>query len=145
MFHIPKRGTPSNPITVTDGYNDRLQPVLLSATTPSATIMSLCYDFHLHVVVSVAPCSFSASSAGDNGNVFQIVNNRDGAWSNLTNRGQVSGRTNYEALNCPAYRSSSPHAVSRFLRFAGQSSEIGVQILRSIGVPNVNACGCLGD
>lgn len=39
--------------------------------------MSLCYDFHLHNAVSIAPCSFSASSTGDNGNVYRVVNNRD--------------------------------------------------------------------
>ncbi len=50
-------------ITTTDAYNKRLQPVTLSAAAPSQTVLSLSYDFHLGV--------------GDNGNVFQIVNNRD--------------------------------------------------------------------
>lgn len=67
----------SNPITVTNAYNERLQPVLLSASTSAATILSLCYDFHLGVVVNIPPCNFTASSLGDNGNVFQVVNNRD--------------------------------------------------------------------
>src|SRR5947209_16003454 len=80
----------SSPITITNGYNDRLQPVLLSASTTSASIMSLCYDFRLHVSVSVGPCSFSASLAGDNGNVNQVVNNRD------SNRTQ---NFTYDALN----------------------------------------------
>jgi hypothetical protein len=53
------------PITTTDAYNNRLQPVMLSAATSAATVLSLSYDFHL--------------GAGDNGNVFQIVNNRDTA------------------------------------------------------------------
>jgi len=44
----------------------------------SATIMSLCYDFHSGLALSASPCSFSASWQGNNGNVFQIVNNRDG-------------------------------------------------------------------
>ncbi len=39
------------------------QPVTLSAAAPSATVLSLGYDFHL--------------GNGDNGDVFQIVNNRD--------------------------------------------------------------------
>ena len=51
-------------ITVQNSYNKRLQPITLSATSPSATVFSLSYDFHL--------------GAGNNGNVYQIVNNRDG-------------------------------------------------------------------
>ena len=53
----------ASPITTTNAYNNRLQPVTLSAAAPAATILSLSYNFHL--------------GAGDNGNVFQIVNNRD--------------------------------------------------------------------
>ncbi len=107
-------------ITVNDSYNNRLQPTILSAATSAATIMSLSYDFH-------------ASTQADNGNVFQIVNNRDNnrtqnftydalnriqqanssgpnwgevftidAWGNLTNKGPVSGKTNYEGLSVSA-------------------------------------------
>jgi len=54
-----------------------MQPLLISASA-SASIISLCYDFHLSVAVTSGPCSFSAYSSGDNGNVFQIANNRDG-------------------------------------------------------------------
>jgi len=123
----------AKPITVSNSYNNRLQPVVLSASTTAATIMSLSYDFH------------SAAHA-DNGNVFQIVNNRDGnrtrnftydtlnriqtaytngsnwgesfgsqvapggvpttsgidAWGNLWQRSAITGKTNYESLNCPA-------------------------------------------
>jgi RHS repeat-associated protein len=50
-------------VTITNTYNKRLQPITLSAASPTATVMSLSYDFHLNT--------------GDNGNVFQIVNNRD--------------------------------------------------------------------
>ncbi|HWW15450.1 MAG TPA: RHS repeat-associated core domain-containing protein [Candidatus Dormibacteraeota bacterium] len=52
-----------NGFTVSNTYNNRLQPTLLSATSPSATVFSDSFDFHL--------------GAGDNGNVFKIVNNRD--------------------------------------------------------------------
>jgi RHS repeat-associated protein len=66
------------PITVTNAFNNRLQPILLSATSPSGTVFSECFDFHLGVAVTgPAPCVFSASAAGDNGNVYQIWNNRD--------------------------------------------------------------------
>jgi RHS repeat-associated protein len=64
------------PITITNAYNNRLQPVLISATAASS-IMSLCYDFHSKTTISSSPCTFPASTTGDNGNVFQIVNNRD--------------------------------------------------------------------
>jgi RHS repeat-associated protein len=50
--------------TTTNSYNARQQPLLLSAAAPSGTLLSLSYDFH-------------ASTHADNGNVFQIVNNRD--------------------------------------------------------------------
>ena len=54
----------AQPITVNNSYNSRLQPSVLSTSTTAATIQSLSFDFH-------------SSSHADNGNVFQIVNNRD--------------------------------------------------------------------
>lgn len=77
-------------ITTSNAYNDRLQPILLSATSPTGTVFSLCFDYHLKVAVSTAPCSFSASSLGDNGNVYQVVNNL-----NTTRTRQYT----YDALN----------------------------------------------
>jgi RHS repeat-associated protein len=65
------------PTLVTNVYNNRLQPLLLSAVAGSTTVMSLCYDFHSGVALSSAPCSFPGYTSGNNGNVFQIVNNRD--------------------------------------------------------------------
>jgi YD repeat-containing protein len=63
---------------VANAYNNRLQPILLSATSPTSTVFSECFDFHLKVAITgPAPCSFLASTIGDNGNVYQIVNNRD--------------------------------------------------------------------
>jgi hypothetical protein len=65
--------------TTSNAYNDRLQPILLSATSPTATVFSECFDFHLGVQITApAPCSFSAYTSGDNGNVYTIANNRDG-------------------------------------------------------------------
>jgi RHS repeat-associated protein len=63
-------------ISTTDAYNKRLQPVTLSAAAPSQTVLSLSYDFHLGTT--------------DNGNVYQLVNNRD------NNRTQ---NFTYDALN----------------------------------------------
>src|SRR5262249_10230968 len=65
-------------ITTGNTYNSRLQPVLISAASPTTTILSLCYDFHLGTVTNAPPCSFPSYTTGNNGNVYQIVNNRDG-------------------------------------------------------------------
>src|SRR5262249_54784260 len=50
----------SVPITTANTYNNRLQPTTQLMTIPTATILNLPYDFHL--------------GAGDNGNVYRIVN-----------------------------------------------------------------------
>src|SRR5437016_10016170 len=78
------------PITITNSYNNRLQLARLSASSPSTTILSLCYDFHLGVAVSSGSCSFPAYTIGNNGNLFQLVNIRD------NNRTQ---NFTYDALN----------------------------------------------
>jgi len=114
-------------ITESNIYNNRLQPILRSATSSAGTAISLCYDFHLGVALT-SPCSFPAG-AGDNGNVFQIFNNRDttrtqnftydalnritsgyttsslwgtsyviDAWGNLTNINPMTGKTNSQNL-----------------------------------------------
>ena len=64
------------PITVTNSYNERLQPATLSAATAANTLFSRTYDFH--------------RANGDNGNVFQVINNLD----NLRNQSFT-----YDALN----------------------------------------------
>src|SRR5262249_28876726 len=50
-------------ITNSFSYNKRLQPVFMSASTPTQSVFSIGYDFHLN--------------NGNNGNVFAILNNRD--------------------------------------------------------------------
>jgi RHS repeat-associated protein len=52
-----------NTITNSFTYNPRLQPVNMSAVSPTATVFSLSYNFNL--------------GAGDNGNVLEITNNKD--------------------------------------------------------------------
>lgn len=111
----------SAPITTTNAYNERLQPVTLSAATAANTLISRSYDFH--------------RGNGDNGNVYQIVNNVDNSrnqsftydalnriataqsqaisgsecwgesfsidnWSNLTNK--TVTKCSAETLNAPA-------------------------------------------
>jgi RHS repeat-associated protein len=51
-------------ITVSNSYNARMQPLSLGATGSAGSILSLVYDFH--------------AGNGDNGNVFQVTNGRDG-------------------------------------------------------------------
>jgi RHS repeat-associated protein len=67
------------PFTVANAYNARLQPILLSAgIIGQNAVFSECFNFNLSVqITGPAPCSFSASTTGDNGNVYEIVNNRD--------------------------------------------------------------------
>ncbi|HWZ41886.1 MAG TPA: RHS repeat-associated core domain-containing protein [Candidatus Saccharimonadales bacterium] len=63
-------------ITNSFSYNSRLQPVIMSAASPSQTVLSLGYDFHL--------------GNGNNGNVYGIANYKD------TTRNQAF---TYDALN----------------------------------------------
>jgi RHS repeat-associated protein len=65
-----------NVITNSFSYNKRLQPVFMSASSPSQTVFSIGYDFHL--------------GNGDNDNVYALTNNRDHT------RDQVFA---YDALN----------------------------------------------
>lgn len=65
--------------TVNNAYNNRLQPILLSATNSatSSTVFGECFNFNSKAgVAGPSPCSFPAGS-GDNGNIYQIANNRD--------------------------------------------------------------------
>jgi RHS repeat-associated protein len=71
----------STGIVTSNVYNDRLQPILLSASVSSTAAFSLCYDFHLHIAISQSSsnpwCQFNAYPTGDNGNVFQVLDNVD--------------------------------------------------------------------
>ncbi len=66
-------------IVTANSYNDRLQPIVLSALVGSNAIFSLCYDFHLGVAVTA--CNLGAYPSGNNGNVRQVLNNVDGTRS----------------------------------------------------------------
>jgi RHS repeat-associated protein len=54
-------------ITSAFTYNKRLQPVTMSATTPSQTVFSIGYDFHIG----------NGTSGVDDGNVYGITNYKD--------------------------------------------------------------------
>jgi YD repeat-containing protein len=54
-------------ITSAVSYNKRLQPVNMSAASPSQTLYSIGYDFHVG----------NGTTGADNGNVFGICNYRD--------------------------------------------------------------------
>jgi RHS repeat-associated protein len=64
-------------------YNGRLQPVFIQASSPSATIFNIGYDFHL--------------ANGNNGNVYQLTNNKDNSRSKIFTYDQLnrvtSGKT----------------------------------------------------
>ncbi len=94
-------------ITTTNVYSTRLQPILLSAgVTGQNPVFSECFDFHLGMSLNISPCSFSASTTGDNGNIYQIVNNRDNTRSQSFT---------YDVLNRIATGQSSGYAVGRDL------------------------------
>lgn len=73
---------PPTGIVQSNNYNSRLQPIVLTATSPnnSSPVLSLSYDFHL--------------GNHDNGNVYGITNGRDNA-----NRPSGSPTFTYDALN----------------------------------------------
>lgn len=63
-------------------YNSRLQPLFLSAgVVNQSPFLSLCHDFHLGQSINNQPCSFASYSSGDNGDVFQVINNLDASRS----------------------------------------------------------------
>jgi RHS repeat-associated protein len=78
-------------ITTNNSYNSRLQPVVLTTGTTSANFLSLTYDFHL--------------GTGDNGNVFQVINNLDSTRSaafqyDALNRIQQANTITTTGANC---------------------------------------------
>lgn len=93
-------------IVTSNSYNDRLQPVLLSAgVAGQSPVFSLCYDFHLGVGVNSGPCSFNAYETGDNGNVFRVLNNVDSTRSatyayDTLNRIAQANTINTTSQNC---------------------------------------------
>jgi RHS repeat-associated protein len=93
-------------IVTSNIYNDRLQPILLKAgLTGQNAFFSLCYDFHLHVAINNSPCSFSAYTSGNNGNVFQVVNKVDPTRSAVyaydpLNRVSQANTANTTSTNC---------------------------------------------
>jgi RHS repeat-associated protein len=72
-----------NGLLTSDAYNDRLQPILLSAGISGGNLLfQLCYDFHLGLAINTNPCpSVSGYSTGDNGNLWTVTNVLDGTRS----------------------------------------------------------------
>ncbi len=72
-------------IVTANNYNDRLQPIWLSAAVSGSNpFFSLCYDFHLRVAItqnSPNPCQFNSYATGDNGNVYQVLDYYDSSRS----------------------------------------------------------------
>jgi hypothetical protein len=67
---------------IVNAFNARLQAILFSAASPSGSVFSECFDFHLGAAINTSPCPVLGKyTTGDNGNVYKIVNNRDNARS----------------------------------------------------------------
>lgn len=71
----------------------------------SGSVFSLCYDFHLGQAIKSGPCSLSAYSTGNNGNVFQVLNNTDSTRSAVfaydsLNRITQANTVNTTSANC---------------------------------------------
>jgi RHS repeat-associated protein len=109
--------------TASNSYNNRLQPTVLSASSPTMTVLSLSYNFNQGTL----------SAPKNNGSIVSIQNNRDNnrtqaftydslnriasaqtpnsslwgdtyvidAWGNLTNKNQIAGKGG-ESLAMPA-------------------------------------------
>jgi len=77
----------------------------LTDTTATGPIFSLCFDFHSQTAISSGPCSFNAYTTGDNGNVYQILNNVDPTRSSAfiydpLNRVAQAYTVNTNSANC---------------------------------------------
>lgn len=97
----------SGQVMVRDPPHDRGQTGTGGTLTDNGvqSVFSLCYDFHLHVAVSSGPCSFGANTSGDNGNVYQILNNVDSTRSaaftyDSLNRISQANTINATSANC---------------------------------------------
>jgi RHS repeat-associated protein len=98
--------TSGSGIVSSNTYNNRLQPVSISAGLSGQTpVLSLCYDFHLAVAFNKTGCNLPASTTGNNGNVFQVLNNLDStrstafSYDNL-NRIAQANTINTTSANC---------------------------------------------
>ena len=72
--------TQNNTLLTTTIFNNRLQPFFtqVRANGQDLTLGEWCYDFHSVSQVGLPPC-VSASTSGNNGNVFQVANILDGS------------------------------------------------------------------
>jgi RHS repeat-associated protein len=74
--HGALAGMVNGSIVTNNSYNNRLQPFMLSAgVNGQSAIFSLCYDFHLRAAITA--CNLPAYTTGNNGNVFQVLNEVD--------------------------------------------------------------------
>jgi RHS repeat-associated protein len=98
--------TSGSGIVSSNTYSNRLQPVSISAgVNGQSPVLSLCYDFHLGVAFNMAQCNLPAYTTGNNGNVFQVLNNVDStrsaafSYDNL-NRIAQANTINTTSANC---------------------------------------------
>jgi len=98
--------TSGSGIVSSNTYNNRLQPVSISAgLSGQSPVLNLCYDFHLGVAFHTTQCNLPAYTTGNNGNVFQVLNNVDStrsaafSYDNL-NRIAQANTINTTSANC---------------------------------------------
>lgn len=71
----------------------------------SGSFLSFCYDFQMAFGIRIGPCQFGNSSTGDNGNVFQVLDNLDSTRStaftyDALNRVTQASTINTTSANC---------------------------------------------
>jgi RHS repeat-associated protein len=99
-------GTSGTAIVTQNIYNNRLQPTVLSAKQNGQNpFFSLCYDFHSSTAINSPPCVFNAYTSGNNGNVFQVIDNYDSTRSatfayDPLNRITQANTVNTTSANC---------------------------------------------
>jgi hypothetical protein len=75
-------------------FNNRQQPVNMSAASPSATVFSLNYGFH--------------NGSGSNGSVYGITNNKDATRNQTFTYDALGGRTSKGGQKPPAPKPPAP-------------------------------------
>jgi RHS repeat-associated protein len=125
-------------IVTSNFYNDRLQPISLSASAGGNAVSSFCFDFHLGVQVqATGDCSaITAYTTGDNGNLFQITNNV--ATNNVNSLGTAVFA--YDSLN----RIKQAKTVSTSSNCWGEAYTIDAWG-NLTGRTNIGATGCVSE
>jgi len=114
-----------NGVTNSFSYNKRLQPVFIQASAPSATVFNIGYDFHL--------------GNGDNGNVYQLTNNKDNSRSQVFTYDQLNRLTQAQTSNSTLWGNIYAYDVLQCIlaKATGEfgSDSVTTQKLQLVSVP----------